>query len=44
MALFNYFNRIAKVLSTGKMETKIETKISEDASGPKKRGRIFEVF
>ena len=42
MALFNYFNRIAKVPSTGKMETEIETKISEDANGPKKRGEYLK--
>lgn len=42
MALFNYFNHIAKVPSTGKMETEIETKISEDANGPKKRGEYLK--
>ena len=33
-ALFNYFNRIAKVPSTEKMETEIESKIGEDINGP----------
>ena len=42
MALFNYFNRIAKVPSTEKMETEIETKISEDTNGPKKRGEYLK--
>ena len=42
MALFNYFNRITKVPSSGKIETKIESKISEDVNGPKKRGEYLK--
>ena len=42
MALFNYFNRIAKVPSTEKMETEIESKIGEDVNGPKKRGEYLK--
>ena len=38
MALFNYFNRVAKVPSTEKMETEMESKIGEDVNRPKKRG------
>ena len=32
-ALFNYFNCVAKVPSTEKMETEIESKIGEDVTG-----------
>ena len=31
--LFNYFNRKAKVPSTGKIETETESKIGEDVNG-----------
>ena len=42
MVLFNYFNRIAKVPSTEKMETEIELKINEDVNRPKKRGEYLK--
>ena len=42
MALFNYFNRVAKVLSTEKMETEMESKIGEDVNAPKKRGEYLK--
>ena len=42
MALFNYFNRVAKVPSTEKMETEMESKIGEDVNRPKKRGEYLK--
>ena len=42
MALFNYFNRTAKVPSTEKTEAEIESKIGEDVNGPKKRGEYLK--
>ena len=42
MVLFNYFNRIAKVPSSGKIETEIEFKIGEDVNGPKKWGEYLK--
>ena len=42
MALFNYLNCIAKVPSTEKMETEIESKIGEGINGLKKRGEYLK--
>ena len=42
LSLFNYFNCIAKLPSTGKIETDIESKIGEDVNRPKKRGEYLK--
>ena len=42
LSLLNYFNCIAKVPSTGKIETDIESKIGEDVNRPKNRGEYLK--